>query len=583
MPGTEPARSRRHKAAGQKRPFPFATALRGTIRDGYSLRQLRADVVAGLIVGIVALPLSMALAIASGVPPQYGLYTAIVAGGMVALTGGSRLNVSGPTAAFVVLLAPISAKFGLGGLALASLMAGGILLVMGLARLGRLVQFVPHPVTTGFTAGIAVVIATLQLKDFFGLSVTPSGEHYWDRIVDLFNAMPSVSWADALVGGVTLVVLVVWPRITRKIPGPLVAIALAAGLAYALAEFAGMQAATIAGRFSYVKDGVTMPGIPQLPPLPWLPWNLPGPDGAPLVVTWDVIQALIGPAFAIAALGAIESLLSAVVADGMAGTRHDPDAELVGQGLGNLIGPFFGGIAATGAIARTATSVRNGGRSPIASLTHALFVLAAVLLLAPILGYLPMAGMAALLLVVAWNMSDSKHFIHMLKVAPRSDLAVLLICFALTVAFDMVIAVSVGIVLAALLFMRRMAEISGTREVSAAAAARSPLPPGVMLYEIAGPLFFGAADKAISAIHLTGDEKLLVLDLHAVPAMDVTGLVALESLLGKLAAQKVRVCMVGVCAQPRQAMAKAHLDEQPGVISFHPTLEAALATVKSAT
>jgi SulP family sulfate permease len=570
-------------AAGQRRTFPFATALRGTLRDGYRGRNLRADIVSGVIVGIVALPLSMALAIASGVPPQHGLYTAIIAGGLIAFTGGSRLNVSGPTAAFVVLLAPISAQYGLGGLALASLMAGAILVVMGLARLGKLVQFVPYPVTTGFTAGIAVVIATLQVKDFFGLNVTSSGDHYWNRIADLASAIPSVSWADALVGGVTLSLLLVWPRITRKVPGPLVAITLAALLAYALAEFAGVQPATIAGRFSYVKDGVTMPGIPQLPPLPVLPWSLPGPDGQPLNLDWALVRALIGPAFAIAALGAIESLLSAVVADGMAGTRHDPDAELVGQGLGNLAAPFFAGFAATGAIARTATNVRNGGRSPVAAFTHALFLLAAVMALAPVLGYLPMAGMAALLLVVAWNMSDAKHFVHMLRVAPRSDLVVLLLCFALTVVFDMVIAVSVGIVLAALLFMRRMAEISGARVVANGAAAREPLPQGVMLYEIAGPLFFGAADKAISAIQTTGSEKVLVLDMHAVPAMDVTGLVALESLLGKLRAQGVRVCMVGVCPQPRRAMAKAHIEETPGELSFHPTLEAALATDRKAT
>lgn len=578
MPGTEPQRSRRHVAVGQRRTFPFATALRGVLREGYSGRKLRADIVSGVIVGIVALPLAMALAIASGVPPQHGLYTAIVAGGLIAVAGGSRLNVSGPTAAFVVLLAPISAQYGLGGLALASLMAGAIMVVMGLARLGKLVQFVPYPVTTGFTAGIAVVIATLQVKDFLGLSVTPSGDHYWNRIADLASAMPTVSWADTVVGVTTLALLLVWPRITRKVPGPLVAIALAAGLAYALGEFAGVQPATIAGRFNYIKDGVTMPGIPQLPPLPVLPWTLPGPDGTPLHLDWALVRALIGPAFAIAALGAIESLLSAVVADGMAGTRHDPDAELVGQGLGNLAAPFFAGFAATGAIARTATNVRNGGRSPVAAFTHAIFLLAAVMALAPVLGYLPMAGLAALLLVVAWNMSDAKHFVHMLRVAPRSDLVVLLLCFALTVVFDMVIAVSVGIVLAALLFMRRMAEISGARVVANGAAAREPQPPGVMLYEIAGPLFFGAADKAISAIQTTGSEKVLVLDMHAVPAMDVTGLVALESLLGKLRAQGVRVCMVGVCPQPRQAMAKAHIDEAPGELTFHPTLEAALAT-----
>ncbi len=563
--------------AASAKPFPIATALRGVLREGYSLKRLRADLLAGVVVGIVALPLSMALAIASGVPPQHGLYTAIVAGGLIAVAGGSRLNVSGPTAAFVVLLAPVSAKFGVGGLALASMMAGVLLVIMGLARLGRLVQFVPYPVTTGFTAGIAVVIATLQVKDFLGLNVAASGDHYWERIAALAEAISTVSWADTAVGVLTLAVLIGWPRVTRRVPGPLVAIVAGALAAWALAEFAGQPVATIASRFSYVKDGVTHAGIPQLPPLPLLPWNLPGPDGAPAGLSWGMLTELLGPAMAIAALGAIESLLAAVVADGMAGTRHDPDAELVGQGLGNIAAPFFGGFAATGAIARTATSVRSGGRSPVAGVTHALFVLLAVMLLAPVLGFLPMAGMAALLLIVAWNMSDAKHFLHMLRVAPRSDVAVLLACFSLTVIFDMVVAVGVGIVLAALLFMRRMAEISGAREVAnGAGTARAELPPGVVLYEIAGPLFFGAADKAIGAIATAGSTKVLMLDMHAVPAMDATGLVALESLLGKLERAGTYVQIIGLQAQPRSVLQKAEIGERPGVLTFHPTLESAL-------
>ncbi|MBX3460181.1 MAG: C4-dicarboxylic acid transporter DauA [Planctomycetes bacterium] len=564
--------SGRHKpaAAQSAKPFPFSVGLRGALREGYGLRNLRADITAGVIVGIVALPLSMALAIASGVPPQHGLYTAIVAGALIAATGGSRLNVSGPTAAFVILLAPISAKYGIGGLALASLMAGGFLVVMGLARLGRLIQFVPHPVTTGFTAGIAVVIATLQLKDFFGLPVVSSGDHYWERVSDIAQAFSGLSYADTVIGALTLVVLVLWPKITRKVPGPLVAITLAAVAAWLMAEYMEAPVATIASRFSYIKDGVSHAGIPQLPPMPLLPWALPGPDGQPLGISWELIRELIGPAMAIAALGAIESLLSAVVADGMAGTRHDPDAELVGQGLGNLVGPFFGGFAATGAIARTATSVRSGGRSPVAGITHALFLLAAVIALAPVLGYLPMAGMAALLLVVAWNMSDARHFMHMLKVAPRSDLAVLLACFGLTVIFDMVIAVGVGVVLAALLFMRRMAEISGARVVgNGDGAQREPLPPGVVQYEIAGPLFFGAADKAIGAIATAGSTKALILDMHAVPAMDATGLVALESLLAKLKTSGTKVLIVGLQSQPRGVLAKAGITgEAPGVSMF---------------
>lgn len=548
--------------------------MRATLRERYTLARLRADVMAGITVGIVALPLSMALAIASGVPPQHGLYTAIIAGGLVAATGGSRCNITGPTAAFVILLAPISAKYGLAGLAIASAMAGVILLGMGLARLGRLIQFVPHPVTTGFTAGIAVVIATLQLKDFLGLTYTASGDHYWERVGDIAGALGSVNWPDLAIGAFSLLVLVLWPRVTRRVPGPLVAVVLGAVAAWLLARvLPGTSVATI---------GTVFGGIPQSPPLPVLPWNEAGPGGSALVVDISLIRELIGPAFAIAALGAIESLLSAVVADGMAGTRHDPDAELVGQGIGNIVAPFFGGIAATGAIARTATGIRSGGRSPVVGITHALFVLAAVMVLAPALAFLPMASMAALLLIVAWNMSDARHFAHMLRVAPRSDLAVLLACFGLTVAFDMVVAVSVGIVLAALLFMRRMAEISGARVVgSSSGHLREPLPPGVMLYEIAGPLFFGAADKAMNTIANSATQvKVVVLDMSSVPAMDVTGLVALESVLAKLHARGASVVIGGLQAQPRKVLHKAQFEGQPGGPKLFSTLAEALIAAK---
>ena len=550
-----------------QRPFPLAVGLRAAFRAGYTGKNLRADMMAGLVVGIVALPLSMALAIASGVPPQHGLYTAIIAGGVIALTGGSRLNVSGPTAAFVVLLAPVSAKYGVGGLALASLMAGAVLVFAGFARLGRLVQYVPYPVTSGFTAGIAVVIATLQVKDFLGLDPAAS-EHYWERIAALAQALPGFHWGDAAIGVLTLTVLIIWPKVTRKIPGPLIAILIGTFAALALSAWAGAEVATIGSRFN---------GIPQLPPLPVLPWQLAGPAGEPIGLSWDLIRELGGPALAIAALGAIESLLAAVVADGMAGTRHDPDAELVGQGLGNLVAPFFGGFAATGAIARTATNVRSGGRSPIAAVVHALFLLAAVLALAPLLSYLPMASMAALLLIVAWNMSDVRHFFHTLRVAPRSDVAVLLACFALTVLFDMVVAVGVGIVMAALLFMRRMAELSGSRLVSSGkSASREGLPEGVIIYEIAGPLFFGAADKAVSGIAASGEVDLLILEMHAVPAMDATGLVAFESLLKRMKAQETRVALVGLNSQPQGVLARAGIEPVPGELSFHRDVDEAL-------
>lgn len=555
-------------------------ALRSTLAEGYTREHFKRDAIAGLVVGLVALPLSMALAIASGVPPQHGLYTAIVAGGLIAATGGSRTNVSGPTAAFVVLLAPISARYGIGGLALASLMAGIILIVAGIARLGRLVQYVPHPVTTGFTAGIAVVIATLQLRDLFGLTVNATGEHYWNRVADLVAAAPTVAWPDAAIGALALGILLLWPRVTRRIPAPLVAMFIAALAAWALARMAGIEVATLGSRFSYTgADGALHGGIPQVAPMPVLPWHLPGADGTPLGLSWSLIVELAQPAFAIAALGAIESLLSAVIADGMAGTRHDPDAELLGQGIGNVVGPFFGALAATGAIARTATNIRSGGRSPIAALVHALVLLGAILGLAPLLAWLPMAAMAALLLIVAWNMSDARHFVHVLRVAPRSDVTILLVCFALTVLFDMVVAVSVGIVLAALLFMRRMAEITGSRliEPSRANEHGTSLPQGTILYEIAGPLFFGASEKALGTLHsIAPNTRKLILDVHVVPAIDATALVALETVAARAHTAGASLVLLGLQEQPRRVIERAGLLDEPGITACE-TLEEAIA------
>jgi sulfate permease, SulP family len=557
----------RYEVPAPARTFPLklAEALRRSLAAGYSGADLRRDALAGIVVGIVALPLSMALAVASGVAPQHGLYTAIVCGGLIALLGGSRVQVSGPTAAFVVILAPISARFGLGGLAVATLLAGVLLVGMGAIRLGSLIQFVPYPVTTGFTAGIAVVIATLQLKDFLGLTVPRMPDAYVEKALALGRALPTWHGPDFAVGAFTLAVLLLWPRVTGRVPAPLVALGLAAAAA-ALAAHAipGFAVATIDSRFHYdAGGGLLRSGVPRLPPLPGWPWRLPDAQGHPLVLSFDLLRALAPPAFAIAMLGAIESLLSAVVADGMIGGSHDPDAELVAQGIGNMVGPFFGAIPATGAIARTATNVRSGARSPLAAAFHALFVLASVLALAPLLGYLPMASLAALLLLVAWNMSEARHFLHAVRVAPRSDVVVLLVCFGLTVLFDMVIAVSVGIVLAALLFMRRMAEVSGVKIVEETHPILSGLPSDVLVYEVAGPLFFGAAQKAMSALKrgMPGI-KVVILDLSSVPAVDVTGLVSLESAVDRLEAQGVYVILAGVQKQPARALARSGLRRQ---------------------
>jgi sulfate permease, SulP family len=538
----------------------IAAALRSTFRQGYGREHLKADVLAGIVVGIVALPLSMALAIASGVAPQHGLYTAIVGGFLIALLGGSRVQVSGPTAAFVVILAPVATRFGVGGLLLAGAIAGIILILMGASGLGRMIQYIPGPVVIGFTAGIAVVIATLQLKDLLGLTAGPMPETYLEKVGVLAHALPTWHPADLGVGLATLVLLVLLPRWVRRVPVPLLALAAGAGIAYALERvMPGLEIATISRRFSYTASGLTLPGIPRQPPSLLLPWHLPGAQGAPIVLSFQLLRELLPSAFAIAMLGAIESLLSAVVADGMTGDRHDPDAELVAQGIGNLVVPAFGGIAATGAIARTATNIRSGARSPIASMTHAAFVLLAVVSLAPLLGYLPMAALAALLLVVAWNMSESHHFVRLLRGAPRGDVLVLLTCFLLTVIFDMTVSVTAGVVLAALLFMRRMAQVSEVSAVAPIGDERDGHVRGLVVYEIAGPLFFGAAQKALDVLQQMERRhvRIVVLKMEGVPILDATGLMALENLVADLNRTGIKVVLAGVQPEPLRAFTRA--------------------------
>ena len=588
------------------RDLPGA-ALRAVLREGYSRGDFKADLLAGLVVGIVALPLAMALAIGVGVPPQHGLYTAIVAGSLVAALGGSRTQVTGPTAAFIVVLAPLYTKFGMAGLLLAGLMGGLVLVAMGLGRLGQFIEFIPHPVTTGFTAGIATVIATLQIKDVFGLHLGRNPEHFFDRLAAMFQARGTASLSEVAVAAVTLAMLLLIPRGVKRVPAPLIALPIAALLAAALGHFyPGHGVATIASRFHATIGGRMFDGVPPLPPLPMLPWHAAGPGGAPFVLSFATLQELLSGAFAVAMLGGIESLLSAVIADGMAGTRHDPDAELLALGIANIVTPFLGGIPATGAIARTATNIRSGARSPIASIVHAAVILLAVLVLAPLIGYLPMAGLAALLLLVAWNMSEVKHFGHILRVAPRSDVLVLLTCFGLTVVFDMVVAVGVGVVLAALLFMRRMASLTKTRlighddlgggvvasggdasglhDVNASGVRAIPdaLRGKVAVYEIAGPLFFGAAQKAIGSLGvIAGNIKVLIIRLDHVPAMDATGLVALESALAQLSKNGCAAILTGLQPQPRRLLEKAGLEDKPGRPVIQPDMAGALAAAKS--
>jgi len=541
--------------------FPrLGAALRDAWREGYAADDARADVLAGLTVGVVALPLSMALAIASGVAPQHGLITAVVAGFVIALLGGSRTQVSGPTAAFVVLLVPISARYGLGGLALASAMSGLLLVVLGAFRLGAWLRYVPFPVTTGFTAGIAVVIATLQVKDALGLTLDAAPEHMGDRLAALSRALPTARPADVGVAALTFCVLLIAPRVTRRVPAPLIALVVASLAALGLrAVVDGFEVATIGSRFSTVVDGALVHGVPRAPPMPVWPWMLHDASGAPIGLSLALLKELFPSACALAALGAIESLLSASVADGMTKTRTDPNGELVAQGIGNLVAPFFGGFVATGAIARTATNVRAGARSPIAAMVHAVVVLLSVLLFAPLLAHVPMASLAALLLMVAWNMSEARHVVHTLRTAPRSDALVLVVCLVLTVAFDMVVAVGVGVVLASLLFMRRMAELTGVDVVDDERPTEGrELPFGVARYVISGPLFFGAAERAMRVLDaVSSSVRVVHFDLSRVPVMDATGLVAFTSAIERLRARGVTPFVVGAPQETRDTLVRA--------------------------
>ncbi|MGA9164275.1 MAG: SulP family inorganic anion transporter [Thiobacillus sp.] len=487
-------------------------------------RHFMRNTAAGLVVGVVALPLAMAFAIASGARPEQGIYTGIVAGLLAALFGSSRVSISGPTGAFIVILAGITAKYGIDGLQIATLMAGLILLAMGLVKLGGIIRFIPTPVITGFTTGIAVIIWVGQWKDFFGLHPAASGPHFHEKLAVLIEAMPGLHLPTTLLSLAALAIVVIAPRLTRRIPSPLIAM-LAVTFAQAYFQFDGV--ATIGSAFGGIPSGLPELHLPQ--------------------VSFARVLELLGPAFTIAMLGAIESLLCAVVADGMIGARHDPNQELVGQGIANIAAPIFGGFAATGAIARTATNVRNGGDSPLASIVHALTLLAVILALAPLAAHIPLAALAAILFVVAWNMSEARHFIDLLKGAPGSDKSLLLITFLLTVFADLVIAVNVGVLLAALLFMKRMSEtvkIEGETEATLASVCPVGVPPGVQIYSIDGPLFFGAAatfERTLAGLH--DQTRVLILRLGLVPMADATAMQTLEDLTRHFQKRGVRVLL----------------------------------------
>ena len=556
----------------------LAIALRQScIDEPYSVARFGRDLIAGITVGIIAIPLAMALAIASGVPPQHGLYTAIIAGIVIAVTGGSRFSISGPTAAFVVILYPVAQQFGVGGLLMATLISGFFLVAMGMARLGRLIEYIPPSVTLGFTGGIAIVIATLQIKDFFGLHVPEMPETYVGKVQALAHALPSLQWGDTLVGVATLAVLLLWPRLRLPVPGHLPAVLVGVGLGVGLHAL-GVDVATIGSKFSYtLADGTQGMGIPPIAPTLVMPWALPGPDGAPVEWNLAAIERLLPAAFSMAMLGAIESLLCAVVLDGMTGRKHSSNGELVGQGLGNILAPFFGGITATAAIARSAANVRAGATSPISGIVHALVVLAAILVLAPWLSWLPLSAMAALLLLVAWNMSEAHKVVDLVRRAPRSDVLVLLVCLSLTVIFDMVIAITFGVILASLLFMREIAKMTRLHNLAEHGRYASEVPAQTLLYKINGPLFFAAAERVFEELLAqVGEHKALILQMEAVSILDAGGLSAFQQFARRMAKSGVQLKVAELQFQPLKTLARAKVRPVPGELEFYGSLEEAI-------
>ncbi len=564
--------------------FHFGSAVRDSmIKEPYTKARLLKDLIAGIVVGIIAIPLSMALAIASGVSPEYGLYTSLVAGIVIALTGGSRFSISGPTAAFVVILYPVAQAYGPAGLCVASVLCGFFLLIMAAGRLGRLIQFIPIEVTLGFTMGIGIVIAVLQVKDFFGLDIASMPESFVDKVMVLATKFDTLKWGDLVVGTSTLAVLVLWSKLKIKFPAHLPAVLVGTAVAWVLTTYCDQTIATIGSRFHYTNpDGTVGNGIPPFMPHFLLPWNLPGPNGGSL--TWDfaTIQALIVAAFSMAVLGAIESLLCAVVLDGMTNTRHHSNGELFGQGLGNIIAPFLGGITSTAAIARSAANVKAGGTSPIAAVGHAVTVLVAILALAPALSVLPLAAMSALLLLVAYNMSEWRKVVNLAKTAPRTDVLIMICCIFCTVVFDMVVAISFGIIMASIIFMRDMARMTRVHDLTVHKNVSEQLNKDFGAYGIAGPLFFASAEKVFRNLrHELLSEKGLILDFSGVNMLDAGGSHCLEQFCNEMQKKGVKLIITSVQFQPMKAMVKSKFAQKHPEVDFEKNLDDALAYAKT--
>lgn len=530
------------------------------VMKSYTKKQLIKDIISGIIVAIIALPLSIALAIASGVGPEQGLYTAIIAGFFISFFGGSRVQIGGPTAAFVVIIYGIVASYGTDGLIVATILAGIILVIMGICRFGSLIKYIPYTITTGFTCGIAVTLFIGQLKDFFGMDIASVPSEFLDKVIVYAKNISTINLTATLIGLLAVAIMLLWTKVTDKIPGSLVAIVVTTAIAY----FAKLPVNTIGSVYGKLNSAFPSFHVPS--------------------ITMNLIQQMISPAFTIAVLAAIESLLSAVVSDGMIGDTHKSNAELIGQGLGNIFSGFFGGIPATGAIARTAANVRNGGRTPIAGIAHCITLTIILLVLMPLAALIPMTTLAAVLLVVAANMADWSSFFRLCKNAPKSDIIVLVATFFLTVFFDLVVAIEIGVVLAALLFMKRMAE---TADIKAWKYTDSPditpgeaeklreIPHSISVFEICGPMFFAAADQllGINSDHRT---KAVVIRMRSVPAIDASAMKCLHELAERAKKKNIHLIFSHVNEQPMKVMKKDGFYELIGKENFHENIVSAL-------
>ena len=531
-----------------------------SVMKNYTREQFIKDIIAGLIVAIIALPLSIALAIASGVNPEQGLYTAIIAGFFISFLGGSRVQIGGPTAAFVVIIYGIIAEHGIPGLIIATLLAGVMLILMGLFHFGDLIKFIPKTITIGFTLGIAIGIVVAQIKDFLGLNMGAVPAEFLTKLVAYSHNLGSISYITLAIGILALLIQIFWPKVSKKIPGSLVAIIVTT----LLVAIFKLPVKTIGDLYT-IKAGLPSFSMP--------------------VLSLSLVREMILPAFTIAMLAAIESLLSAVVSDGMIGSKHKSNAELVGQGVGNILSALFGGIPATGAIARTAANVKNGGRTPVAGMVHALTLLLILLFLMPYASYIPMSCLAAILIIVGYNMSGWRTFVRIIKTAPKSDIAVLIITFLLTLFFDLVIAIEFGMVLAAFLFLKRMSDIAEVRQWTYIGSSEDEklsedvdlkyVPKNTIVYEVFGALFFGAANVFTSFKHEEG-KNVLILRMRNVPVMDISGVEALEEILETCKKRNLTLILSHVNEQPYHAMEKAGFVEKIGAENICENIDASL-------